>query len=506
MFEEPKIYSKKRRLSISDYNKLLTIALENKDMSDNMNNSFAISSNSNNILKSIKLFNNPNPNKKLLLEKLDTSNFHKKNRPKESFHRFNTTNYDNSEDLLMAQKLSSSIISERNLNSFIYYPKKKNKFKKNDIDNNIINNNTKEKTSSSFENDIIEASPLEIYNRKMEYLSHVIKIQSFWRKYEIQKKFKIHKFFCIIDKIFLKNTIYYIKIFFVNLSNISIGGKNYPQKIQEKYIIKRNIKFHLIKSNQKLKLKSEEKQKGILRTGKKVISNNCWINLPLTIEKYIKNRVINLYSFYFFENLKIKGNEFLKQKKNKVLSKLIKLKDKKNLKQCMNMYKEKIFFENKNEKEKQKIYYSLISSKSRPNSKNKIFDFQSFYKKNILENIIKKYRYTSIIQKYYSFWKNESKDNNINNNKNKKKRIIKIKKVKKNNNDLNILKEDTFNNVSEISHNISISSNNTINSIQSIKGMKICLTTTNRKMRIKKVIVDKNYYKYIGNNNYNTNY
>ena len=80
----------------------------------------------------------------------------------------------------------------------------------------------------------------------------------------------------------------------VNLSNISIGGKNYPQKIQEKYIIKRNIKFHLIKSNQKLKLKSEEKQKGILRTGKKVISNNCWINLPLTIEKYIKNRVINL--------------------------------------------------------------------------------------------------------------------------------------------------------------------------------------------------------------------
>ena len=300
MFEEPKIYSKKRRLSISDYNKLLTIALENKDMSDNMNNSFAISSNSNNILKSIKLFNNPNPNRKLLLEKLDTSNFHKKNRPKESFHRFNTTNYDNSEDLLMAQKLSSSILSERNLNSFIYYPKKKNKFKKNDFDNNIINNNTKEKTSSSFENDIIETSPLEIYNRKMEYLSHVIKIQSFWRKYEIQKKFKIHKFFCIIDKIFLKNTIYYIKIFFVNLFNISIGGKNYPQKIQEKYIIKRNIKFHLIKSNQKLKLKSEGKQKGILRTGKKVISNNCWINLPLTIEKYIKNRVINFYSFYFF--------------------------------------------------------------------------------------------------------------------------------------------------------------------------------------------------------------
>ena len=83
MFEEPKIYSKKRRLSISDYNKLLTIALENKDVNDKMNNSFAISSNSNNILKSIKLFNNQNQNQKLLLEKLDTSNFHKKNKPKE---------------------------------------------------------------------------------------------------------------------------------------------------------------------------------------------------------------------------------------------------------------------------------------------------------------------------------------------------------------------------------------------------------------------------------------
>ena len=78
--------------------------------------------------------------------------------------------------------------------------------------------------------------------------------------------------------------------------------------------------------------------------------------------------------------------------------------------------------------------------------------------------------------------------------------------MKKTAEDLNILNEDTFNNVSEISHNMSISSNNTINSIQSIKGMKICLTTTNKKMKIKKVIVDKNYYKYIGNNNYNTNF
>ena len=479
MIDEIKTFSRKRRPSISDFNKLLINTIENKDNIDKMNNSFAISSN--NILKSMKLFNNQN--KKLLLEKLDTSNFHKKQKEKESFHRFNTINYDNSEDLFMAKKLSASIMTERSIV--------------------LINNNTKEKTNStSYDNDIIEVTPLEIYNRKIEYLSNLIKIQSFWRKYKVLKKLKIHKFFYLINKIFYKNKRYYIKIFFINLvKNFSISDKIYYKKIPEKNIIKRNIKFHIIKSNQKLKLKSKERQKGISSKDKR-----AWINLPLTVEKYIKNRIINLYSFYFFDKLKIKGNEYLKQKQNKVLSKLIKLNDKKNLKQGINIYKEKIFLENKNQKENQKIYYSLISSKSRSNNKNKIFDFQSFYKKNILKNIIKKYRYTSIIQKYYSFWKKESKDDNINNKKNKKKRIIKIKKVKKTTEDLNILKEDTFNNVSEISHNMSISCNNTINSIQSIKGMKICLTTTNKKMKIKKVIVDKNYYKYIGNNNYNTNF
>ena len=373
MIDEIKTFSRKRRPSISDFNKLLINTIENKDNIDKMNNSFAISSN--NILKSMKLFNNQN--KKLLLEKLDTSNFHKKQKEKETFHRFNTINYDNSEDLFMAKKLSASIMTERSIV--------------------LINNNTKEKTNStSYDNDIIEATPLEIYNRKIEYLSNVIKIQSFWRKYKMMKKLKIHKFFYLIDKIFYKNNRYYIKIFFINLvKNISLNDKIYYKKIPEKNIIKRNIKFHIIKSNQKLKLKSKERQKGISSKDKR-----AWINLPLTVEKYIKNRIINLYSFYFFDKLKIKGNEYLKQKQNKVLSKLIKLNDKKNLKQGMNIYKEKIFLENKNQKEKQKIYYSLINSKSRSNNKNKIFDFQSFYKKNILKNIIKKYRYTSIIQKY----------------------------------------------------------------------------------------------------------
>ena len=166
----------------------------------------------------------------------------------------------------------------------------------------------------------------------------------------------------------------------------------------------------------------------------------------------------------------------------------------------MNLYKEKISAN----KPKQKIYYSLIKSKSRINKKPKIFDFKSFYKKNVLEEIIKKYKYTSVIQKYYLLWKKKSKDNN----KNKRKRVIKIKTVKKNfenKNDLNILKEDTLNDVSEISNEVSIYSSNTLNSIQSSNIMKMCLTSTNKKMRIKRIAVDPNYYKYIGNNNNYTN-
>ena len=33
----------------------------------------------------------------------------------------------------------------------------------------------------------------------------------------------------------------------------------------------------------------------------------------------------------------------------------------------------------------------------------------------------------------------------------------------------------------------------------------MCLTSTNKKMRIKRIAVDPNYYKYIGNNNNYTN-
>ena len=160
MFIGPKKFSKKRKPSISDFNKYLINTLENKQPSDKINNSFVLTSN--NILNSIKPFNNPN--KKLLLEKLDISNFNKTHRANQkSFYKSSSINYDNSEDLLMAQKLSSSIMTERNFhNSYIYYPKKKNhrcKTNTYELENNLFNNNTKEKTNNStFDNDIFRNS------------------------------------------------------------------------------------------------------------------------------------------------------------------------------------------------------------------------------------------------------------------------------------------------------------------------------------------------------------
>ena len=502
MFIGSKKYSKKKKPTISDFNKYLINTLENKPQSDNINKSLVLSSN--NILNSIKPFNNPN--KKLLLEKLDTSNFNKTHRANQkSFCKSSTINYDNTEDLLMAQKLSSSIMSERSFyNSRIYYPKKKNYRCK----TNIYDNNTKVKTNSTFDNDFIEASPLELYNRKMEVLAKIIKIQSVWRGYYVWKRINLYKFFRLMGNIWDKNDIYYMKLFFMKLASLKfIGDKISYKKYPEKNIIKKCIKFHIIKSNHNKKHKSDEKakeksikDKGVFKNIKIIKSKNWWIKLPLILEKYIKTKIINLYCPLFFEKLKIKVKENLKEKRNNLLSKLINLNEVKNLKKFMNLYKEKISAN----KPKQKIYYSLIKSKSRINKKPKIFDFKSFYKKNVLEEIIKKYKYTSVIQKYYLLWKKKSKDNN----KNKRKRVIKIKTVKKNfenKNDLNILKEDTFNNVSEISNEVSIYSSNTLNSIQSSNIMKMCLTSTNKKMRIKRIAVDPNYYKYIGNNNNYTN-
>jgi len=512
MYIETKKFTRKKRPSISDFNKYLINSIDNLDNSNKINNSFTLFST--NPLNSFRPFNNPN--KKLLLEKFDTSNYNKKKKAKDelkSFRKINSNNYDNSEDLFMAKKLTSSFLSERiYYKNNIYYPKKTNdiyKINNTETDNYLLINNTKEKTNSTtFDNDIIiEPFPLEKYNRKMEYISSVVKIQSYWRKYRTNKKIRIYKIIKIIEKIIYKNHIYCLKLFFVNLSRTkTIGGKIYCKKINEKKLIKKNIRFHIIKSIHKKKLKIEQKpnEKSIsflkALNNKEEIKNNLSVRFLKTFEKYIKNRVLYFYKNKFFENLKIKGKNELKQKQNKLLSKLINLNNMKILRNFMNIYKTNI------SKEKQNQKNSIIKPKSKFENKNKLFNFQACYKQNILADIIKKYGYTSIIQKYYSLWKNQS-ENNIS-LKNKKKRVIKIKKVKKNNinenKNINNLKIDTLNNVSTISNNMSYSSTNTINTIQTINGLKMCLTSTNKKMKIKRIAVDQNYYKNIeNNNNYN---
>ena len=512
MYIETKKFTRKKRPSISDFNKYLINSIDNLDNSNKINNSFTLFST--NPLNSFRPFNNPN--KKLLLEKFDTSNYNKKKKAKDelkSFRKINSNNYDNSEDLFMAKKLTSSFLSERiYYKNNIYYPKKTNdiyKINNTETDNYLLINNTKEKTNSTtFDNDIIiEPFPLEKYNRKMEYISSVVKIQSYWRKYRTNKKIRIYKIIKIIEKIIYKNHIYCLKLFFVNLSRTkTIGGKIYCKKINEKKLIKKNIRFHIIKSIHKKKLKIEQKpnEKSIsfikVLNNKEEVKNNLLVRFLKTFEKYIKNRVLYSYKNKFFENLKIKGKNELKQKQNKLLSKLINLNNMKILRNFMNIYKTNI------SKEKQNQKNSIIKPKSKFENKNKLFNFQACYKQNILADIIKKYGYTSIIQKYYSLWKNQS-ENNIS-LKNKKKRVIKIKKVKKNNinenKNINNLKIDTLNNVSTISNNMSYSSTNTINTIQTINGLKMCLTSTNKKMKIKRIAVDQNYYKNIeNNNNYN---
>ena len=181
----------------------------------------------------------------------------------------------------------------------------------------------------------------------------------------------------------------------------------------------------------------------------KKFSKNGWIKLPFSIEKCVKNQIKILYYKTFFDNFKNINKEKLKEKQNKLLLKLINMKDIKIIKRYMNRYREKIVIE----KTKQNIYYSLIRTKPKFNTSKKItsfFNFQSFYKQNIFKDLVKKYRYTSIVQKYYFLWKkkmlidnnnkdkdtesidnnkdkekpNENKDNKE--NKNKKKKIKKI--------------------------------------------------------------------------------
>ena len=503
-----------RRPSISFYNKYLINSIDmSMDNDININNSFVLTSN--NPLSSIKTFNKPK--KELVLAKLDTNNLHKrKKKKKEEINIINkTVNYEDSESFLMAAKLSSSFMTDKNHynNSNIYYPKK-NIRTKSEFYNNTI---TKEKTSYISDNDIFDSSPLEKFNRQMDSVS---KIQSCWRGYNLRKRVKIINFIKILSKYLYKSAFNKILLF-----------KNKKEKIYHKKFPEKNkniFNYELIKTNNSFNnydLQIEEKineitildnknQKNILEKKfseeKKYYKFNksSWIKLPFSIEKYIKKKIAKVYYNSFFDKFKNINKEKLKERQKIVLNKLINSNNIRNIRKYMKKYKEAIIIE----KTKQNIYNSLIKKKPKikKNKSTSFFNFQYFYKQNILRDIIKKYRYTSVVQKYYFLWKKKmDRKNKI--VENKKKKYIKIKRVKKNEehnkHDLNFGKEDTISNVSEIGNNNNLYNSYVSNSIQSIKNLKGSLTVTNKKMRIKKITVDHNYYEYIeNNNNYYSNY
>ena len=206
-----KLKKQNKRPSISFYNKYLINSIDSSKDSDNIRfNSFFVPPN--NPLKDLKTFNKPK--KELVLAKLNTSNLHRKQRNKnEDKNKINTRNiqYDDSEEFLMAAKLSSSFRTERsNFNSKIYYPKKKimNRTKNEEAFYNNITNITKEKTSSISENDIFEASALEKLNKQLNIqVVAVTKIQSLWRKYITRKKLilmiKMNNFELLLKQYFI---------------------------------------------------------------------------------------------------------------------------------------------------------------------------------------------------------------------------------------------------------------------------------------------------------------
>jgi len=530
MLNYPNMLKKQnKRPSISFYNKYLINSIDSSKDNDNIRfNSFYVPPN--NPLKDLKTFNKPK--KELVLAKLNTSNLHRKQRNRnQDKNKINSRNiqYDDSEGFLMAAKLSSSFRTERsNYDSKIYYPKKKimNRTKNEEVFYNNLTNITKEKTSSISENDIFESSALDKLNKQLDIqVVAVTKIQSLWRKYFTRKKLilmiKMNNFELLLKKYFIKYKYHIVKEAFCKILGIRNETENkiYYKKLPSKKVANNAQIIKLIKKSKSFKSKElqiEEKinQISIIEntTCDKIIKSktrenndenkynrNAWIKLPFCIEKFIKKKVLFLYYDSFMEKLRNIQKEKIKQKRAKLLLKLIRSNNIKIMKKYMNIFKEKIIIE----KTRQNIYNSLINKNSKSKNKNIIFNFQIFYKENLLRDIIEKYRYTTVVQKYYFLWKKKMKEQKTKKMENKKKRVIKIKIRKKTNNDFNIGKEDNLSNISTISNNVSNynTSNLLSSSMQSINNIKGCLNVIHKKMRIKKITVDPNYYEYIGNNN-----
>ena len=472
--------------SISFFNKYLINSIDiTKDSDSNNNNSNKTCINSpNNPLKDMKYFNKSK--KELLLAKLDTTHLRKKNKNKQEGQKAinKTINYDDSEGFLMAAKLSSSFITDRNLyDSHIYYPKKKLRHK-NETEIFSNNNNTKEKTSYISDVDLFDAFPLERYNRQMdEQISSATKIQSIWRRYQSKKLL-----------VSMKLT------YFVNLINRFINNYKYKNIKGEFNLIKKNKKKKktiyykklpdknkILLSNEKIKLSNSFRMDALLieentnqitildnknKSCKRLVIHsdkkyhkNVWIEFPFSIEKYVKKIIKIRYYNSFLEKFKSLYKEKLKERQQSILLKLIHRNNMKIIKRYMNIYKEKVIIE----KTKQNIYSSLIRIQQKCKTSKKVnsfFNFQYFYKQNIFQNLVKKYRYTALVQKYYFLWKKKIEEQNKNkikddnkikvnkvNNKNKKKKVIKIKRIKKKQkekyelNDYNNCKKDTISNI-----------------------------------------------------------
>ena len=512
--DKSKIFIKhNRRPSISFYNKYLINSIDLSRDNNNINDSFnyLYKTNNNPLLKT-KEYNKSK--KELILAKLDTSYLPKKKRTKiEEKNIINkTVNYDDdSEGIIMAAKLSTTFMTYKDKNdSNIYYPKKKIR-NKNEYDN-CYNNITKEKSSYISDNDIFDISPLEKYNRQIDV---ILKVQSKWRSYYIRKKYitkmKSNKFVKLIVKKIYKEV--FNKILYFSINKEKIYYKKIPEKNKNEKVVKNNtFQNDMLQIEEKineltiLDNKFDKKNSKKRTVEEKYYNKNYWIQFPFSLEKYIKKQNILLYSNLFLEQMRIISNKKLKEKQMIFLKKLISLNETRNVKKYMRKYKEIILIE----RTKQYIYHSLVKKKPKLKAKpNNNFNFQYFYKQNILRDIIKKYRYTSVVQKHYFLWKKKSKPNNkiV---ENKKKRFIKVRRIKKKeeeqNKDNNTWKkDDPMKNVSgiESTNNCLNSNSNISNSNQSIKNIQGCLTLINKKMKIRKLTVDHKYYEYVENSNNN---
>ena len=550
---------------ISSFNKHLINSRDNtKDSDSNNNINKVIFDSPHNHLKNKEYFDKEK--KYLIKVKLANTDTKKNDKNKKEGKNIinKSINFDDSDGLLTKGQLPSLFKTERkDCHSHSHNqknnPKEKliQKTEKNNNINNTNNNinikNIKEKESNISVGDLFCSFPLEKNNRQMdEKISSATYIQSIWRRYQSKKKLINIKWTYLIDLLLKFINIRKIKIFkkaFKRIKYFAKKKKNYYKKLLKNNEITfgdeliphantlRLNNVQIKENNNKIGvLKKKKKHKSTaLVTKYKKKKKDVRMELPFSIEKYIKQKLKKMYYYSFLLKIKTIYKDKLKVEQKKVILKLINKNDKKIIKHYMNRYQEKVIMG----KTKQNIYCPLIKIKPKYCSSKRVnatFSFKKLYKQNILKGLINKYGYISYVKKYYILWKkkteeekknkiiDKNEDNAIEDKKYIIKKLLKIKKTKKNTeekynfndssifndsnnfNDFNNRKEDTICNISGISLNKSCDNGSVSDGMESENMIKHCFTTANRKMKIKKVVVDQNYYQYIEKiNNFNTN-